>query len=181
MQNYQCQFCKKLFTSFLLFPTKKVFWCSYHMCYICQDCLSDEFSILPAFILKFWNFKKFSISKNAKDLLEKWHDKPVIHIKQSDSIISQSTLLHTAIILKKKIHKIFDLMKCENAEDFALKTLGNFKYLVLRETLFSLKDLVEISEFRMLIKLEEFLKNFEDHILKDCAVIIPLNHIGMQL
>jgi len=147
------------------------------MCYICEDCLSNEYSIIPAFILKFWNFKKFSISKNAKELLEKWHDKPVIHIKQSDSIISQSTLLHTAIIMKKKIHKIFDLMKCENPDVFAINTLGKYKYLVLRETLFSLKDLVEISEFKMMTKLEEFLKKFEDHILNECSVIIFYNHI----
>jgi hypothetical protein len=81
-------------------------------------------------------------------------------------------MLHTAIIIKKKIHKIFDLMKCENADSFAFNTLGNYKYLVLRETLFSLKDLVEISEFKMLRKLEEFLRKFEDHLIKDCAVFI---------
>ena len=177
MQNNQCQFCRKIFSSFLYIPTQKIFWCSYYMCYICEDCLSNEYSIIPAFILKFWNFKKFSISKNAKELLEKWHDKPVIHIKQSDSIISQSTLLHTAIIMKKKIHKIFDLMKCENPDVFAINTLGKYKYLVLRETLFSLKDLVEISEFKMMTKLEEFLKKFEDHILNECSVIIFYNHI----
>jgi hypothetical protein len=140
------------------------------MRYICQECVSDEYSVIPGFILKSWNFKKFQISKSAQTLITEWYDKPVIHIKQSDNIIKESSILHTAIVLKRKIHKIFDLMKCQKAEDFVLSTLGNQKYFVLRETLFSLKDLVEIFEFRLINKLKELLKIFENHILNDCNV-----------
>ena len=140
------------------------------MRFICQDCVSDEFSIVPAFILKYWNFKKFQISNSAKELLTLWYDKPVIHIKQNDHIIKESSLLHSAIVLKRKIHKIFDLMKCDNSESFVFNTLKEYKYLVLRETLFSLKDLVDIYEFRLIKKLKDFLLKFEDHILKECVV-----------
>jgi hypothetical protein len=94
----------------------------------------------------------------------------VIHIKRNDVIIKESSLLHDAIILKRKIHKIFDLMKCENADEFVINTLGSYKYLVLRENLFSLKDLVDICDMKMIEKLNEYVKKFEDHIRKDCQV-----------
>lgn len=140
------------------------------MRYICDDCVSDEYSVIPSFILKQWNFKKFPISKQAKNLLNKWFDKPVIHIKQNDFIIKESILLHSAIVLKRKIHKIYDLMKCENADSFVFSFLGDHKYLVLRELLFSLKDLVEIYEYKMIVKLKNYLNTFINHITKDCQV-----------
>jgi len=171
-QNYQCQFCLKKFSTFLFVPLSKVYWCSYYMRYICQDCVSDEFSIIPAFVLKYWNFKKFQISKTARELLDLWYSKPVIHIKQKDPILKESSALHFAIILKRKIHKIFDLMKCDNHESFVYNTLGEYNYLVLREILFSLKDLVEIQEYKLIKKLKEFLRIFEDHILKDCNLCL---------
>ncbi len=140
------------------------------MRYICQDCVSDEYSVIPAFVLKCWKFKKFQISKSARSLLTEWYDKPVIHIKRRDFIIKESSLLYTAIVLKRKIHKIFDLMKCEKAESFVTSTLGLQKYFILRETLFSLKDLVDIYEYRLINRLKELLKKFENHILIDCTV-----------
>lgn len=156
-------------------PLSKVYWCSYYMRFICQDCASDEYSIVPAFVLKHWNFKKFQISNTAKELITLWYDKPVIHIKQNDPIIKESSLLYSAILLKRKIHKIFDLMKCEGLETFVFNTLKEYKYLVLRETLFSLKDLVDISEFKLIKLLKEILVKFEDHILRECAVNIINN------
>jgi hypothetical protein len=170
-QNYQCQFCRKKFPTFLSIPLSKVYWCSYYMRFICSECTSEEYSIIPAFILKNWDFKKYQISKDARDLLASWYEKPVVHVKQNDHIIKKSTLLHQAILLKRKIHKIYDLMKCDHLENFVISVLGHsYKHLVLREILFSLKDLVDIYEYRMLSKLKEYLRKFEDHILKDCTV-----------
>lgn len=142
------------------------------MRFICQDCVCEEFSVIPGFIIKYWNFKKFPISKAAKELLTQWYDKPVIHIKQKDPIIKESTLLHTAILFKRKIHKIFDLMKCEDSESFVIQTLGNYKHFVLRENLFSLKDLMGIYEYSLIRKLKDFLVKFENHILTECSVFI---------
>lgn len=145
------------------------------MRYICQDCASDDYSVIPAFILKYWSFKKFQISKQARDLLTLWYDKPVIHIKQKDPVIKESSLLHTAIVMRRKIHKIFDLMKCENLENFVFNTLGAHRHFILKENLFSLKDLVDIYEYRLINKLTEFLQKFENHILLECTVNLTLN------
>lgn len=140
------------------------------MKYICQDCSSNEYSIIPAFIIKDWNFKKFPISKKAHELLSIWQNRPVVHFKSSDPILKKSSLLRQAVIIKRKIHKIFDLMKCDKSESFVLETLSDRKYLVLKENLFSLKDLIEINEYSLIVELQKCFEKFEKHILHDCNV-----------
>lgn len=144
------------------------------MRFICENCVSPEYSVIPAFILKSWSFKKFSISKHASDLLNRWIEKPIIHIKTNGSLIKRSSMLKQTIILKRQIHKIFDLMKCEDKDNFVIRTLGENKYLILRELLFSLKDLVEINDYSMISKLQSILNLFEAHITKECNVNLNL-------
>ncbi len=151
------------------------------MRYICKECACEEYSVIPSFIIKFWNFKKFPISKSAKELLTQWYDKPVIHIKQNDPVIKESTVLHTAIVFKRKIHKIFDLMKCENSESFVFSTLGSYKHFVLRENLFSLNDLVGMQEYELILKLKNFLDKFENHIHKECSVSLIIYNLLFNL
>jgi hypothetical protein len=125
--------------------------------------------VIPAFILKHWNFNKFPVSKTAREILMKWYNKNVIHIKNNDPILQQAYLLRKAIILKRKIQMIFDLMKCDKAESFVLKTLKEDNYLVLKQNLFSLKDLCEINDYKLINKLNSYFKKFEHHIIKECV------------
>ena len=171
-QNYQCDICHKKFKTLLSIPTETIYWCSYYMRFVCQDCISEDYSFIPDFILRGWSFKKFSISKEAKKLLARWYNKPVIYIKQNDPLIKKSTSLLTAMIIKRKIHKIFDLMKCPQMNEFVNKTLGEYRYLVLHENLFSLQDLVEIYEETFFDKLNGFYNKMKTHILKDCDVCL---------
>lgn len=181
-QNFQCQLCRNKFPSYYsIFPFRKIFWCSYYKRYICEACVSDEFSIIPAFVLKKWNFQKFSVSKEAIDLLKKWYEKPIIYFKSNDPLIKISSMLRQAIIIKRKIHKIYDIMKCSNPEKIALEILKKYSYLVLKENLFSLQDLWEIHNGSFILKLKDFLFKLENHIKSECQVIInlmkPLNQI----
>ena len=166
-QNNQCQFCFKKFTICLGIPSN-VFWCTYFFKFVCQSCISNEFSVIPSFVLKHWNFDKFPVSKLAREILDKWYDKKVINIKNNDPVLQQAFLLREVIILKRKIHKIFDLMLCNKAEDFVIKTLKEDKYLVLKQNLFSLKDLCEINDYRLINRLKSYLIKFENHILREC-------------
>ena len=168
-QNYQCYFCKKVFKYFFgIIPRENIYWCSYYLKYICEDCLSEEFSVIPDFILKKWNFKKYPISKKAKKILEEWYEKPVIYITKKDQICKNNNELYQAILLKKKIHIIFDLMKCEEKENIIKQILGKYDYLVLREYFFSIRDFVEINEMIFFDKISEFEKKLENHILLEC-------------
>lgn len=169
-QNGQCQICRKIFIKYYEIFLNKIYWCAYINGFVCGDCISKEFCVLPSMVIKQWDFSKFSISKKAQRILEKWYDKPIIYIKTSDILLKISSSFRAATILKRKIHKIFDLMKCENSEEFVFRVLKEYHYLVIKEIIFSLKDLWEIKSDVFIHKLLEFLKIFENHILKECKV-----------
>lgn len=92
----------------------------------------------------------------------------------NDNALKKSFRLRQAVILKRKLHKIFDMMKCYNAENFILETLKEYKYFVLKQNFFSMKDLCEINDYSLIYKLQDFFNLFQKHILKDCQVYIAL-------
>jgi run domain Beclin-1 interacting cysteine-rich containing protein len=139
------------------------------MKYICKECVSDDYSIIPGFVIKKWDFKKFTVSKLAKKLLNDWYEKPIIYIKSHDFINKTSLAFRQANAIKQKINIIFDLMKCEKLVEFADTTLGIYKYLVLRHYLYSLKDFVDINEGRIGTVLLDIYDKFEEHIT-NCQV-----------
>ena len=66
-QNYQCFFCKKKFNTFMGMPTENIFWCSYYLRFICKDCVSEDYSIIPDFLLKNGHLKNFQYQKKQKN------------------------------------------------------------------------------------------------------------------
>jgi hypothetical protein len=80
-------------------------------------------------------------------------------------------MLRQAIIIKRKIHKIFDIMKCSNLERIATDILGRYSYLVLKDNLFSLLDLWEIHNGSFILKIKDSLFKLENHIKLECQVI----------
>ena len=56
-QNYECADCSKAIGT--LFGPAKV--CSYTKLYYCDDCHSDDFSVIPSKIVYSWNFQTFKV------------------------------------------------------------------------------------------------------------------------
>ena len=168
-QNYQCYICLKKFSHFFNIPLEGIYWCSYYMRFVCKECIAEEYSIIPQFILKEWCFDKFPISKKAKDLIYKWYEKPIIYLKQKEDKEIIKKIPEEVLRLKKKIRRIFNYMKCEDAFDFIEKKIPDYKYILLKEKIFSLKDLIDMhnsSKFiQKLKKIEEILLN---HINNEC-------------
>ena len=66
-------------------------------------------------------------------------------------------------------------MKCDEYAMVADNILGDYKYLVLKENLFSLNDLYEIYEGEDFIpRLMKYIGLLEDHIVNKCEVIINI-------
>lgn len=139
------------------------------MKYICKDCVSDEYSIIPGFVIKKWDFKKFTVSKQAKALINQWYEKPIIYIKPKDYINKCSMAFQLVNSIKQKINIIFDLMKCDKMIEVVESILGKYKYLVLRHYLYSLKDLVDINQGILWNLLNCFFEKLEEHIIS-CGV-----------
>ena len=167
-QNYQCYICLHKFSCLCGVPTENIFWCSYYMRYICKNCIEHEYSIIPYFVLEKWCFKKFPISKKAKDILVEWYDKPIIYFKKNDKLLRKIPQLNKVIEIKKSINDIFDRMKCENKFQFIKDNLGEYEYIALKEYLFSMRDLVEINKKSFYKKIKGFKNKFVKHIRGEC-------------
>lgn len=165
-QNYQCFICYKKFSTFLGFPLESIFWCSYFLRFVCKDCISNECSIIPQFILNKWCFDKFTISKKAKKIIESWYKEPVIFFKKKDKILEK--IPEQVRNLKKDINIIFDYMKCDDAFEFLEKNMPNYKYIVLKENIFSLQDLIEMNNKSFIKKLKDIKNIFINHIKNEC-------------
>ena len=66
------------------------------------------------------------------------------------------------------MNNIFDRMKCDNKYNFIKEVLGEYEYIVLKEYLFSMRDLVEINKKIFLKKIKEFKAKFVEHISGKC-------------
>ena len=167
-QNYQCFICYKKFSTFLGFPTEQIFWCSYYMRYVCKNCIANDYSIIPQLILSEWCFDKCSISKKAKTFINSWYDKPIIYLKKKDELLKN--IPGSVLKLKKELQKIFDFMKCEDTLNFLENNIPDFKYIVLKEYIFSLKDLVEIHNRTFIKKLKDIKNIFIKHLKEECLL-----------
>ena len=167
-QNYQCYICLKRFSFFLNIPTEPIFWCSYYMRFVCKNCIDNDYSIIPYFIFEEWCFDKFSISKRAKIILDKWYNKPIIYFKNEDKLLTKIKPLNKVIVIKKVINNILNFMKCKNKYKFIEEKLGEYEYLTLKEYLFSLRDLVEINNQTFYKKIVSFKNKFIKHISDEC-------------
>ena len=167
-QNYQCYICLKRINMFLNVPKEPVFWCSYYMRFVCQNCIDNELSIIPHFIFNKWCFDKFSISKRAKNILEAWYVTPIIIYNKKDKILKKIPQLNEVIETKKVINIIFDIMKCENKFQLVKEIFGEYIYLALKEIIFSMRDLVEINHKTFIKKINKYKDILSLHISGEC-------------
>jgi hypothetical protein len=119
--------------------------------------------------LKEWCFDKFSISKKALDLIKYWYDKPIICLKKNkkEEILNKIPL--EILRIKKDINKLFNHMKCENAFDFIENKIPQYKYILLKEKIFSLKDLIEMYNSNKFIqKITNIYDMLKTHISSEC-------------
>ena len=167
-QNYQCYICLKRIHTFLNIPIEPVFLCSYYMKYICKNCIDYEYSIIPHFIYKKWCFDKFPISKKAKNILESWYDKPVIIFNKKNKLLEKIPQLNKVIKITKIIKNMFNLMKCKNKFKIKDEIFGEYDYFLLKEIIFSMKDLVEINNKTFIKKINKYKDRLSLHLSEEC-------------
>ena len=167
-QNYQCYICLKRIHTFLNMPIEPIFLCSYYMKFVCKNCKDDEFSIIPHFIYEKWCFDKFPISKRAKSILESWYEKPIIIFNKNNKLFKKNIHLDKVIKTKEIIRNMFDLMKCENKFKIIDDIFGEYDYLLLKEIIFSMKDLVEINNKTFIKKINKFKDLLILHLSGEC-------------
>lgn len=83
-QGYRCTGCGMKVNPTL---AKYFRFCNYTGKYFCQNCHTNATSIIPAYILERWSFKRLYVSNFARDLLAKINKEPVFTITNANSTI----------------------------------------------------------------------------------------------
>ena len=93
-QGYRCTGCgMKVKPGYV----KYFRFCNYTGKYFCQNCHMNATSLIPAYILERWSFKRLYVSNFARDLLAKIYTEPLFTISSSTvSIYSKSPLMAQA-------------------------------------------------------------------------------------
>ena len=170
-QDYQCHGCTKAIGT--IFGAAKV--CAYTKRYYCDECHSDQSAAIPTKIVHGWDLRPFKVCDKAKRFLDTIRLEPIINIKSfHTSVLNQFSSCPVApvLTLRQKLHYMhIYLLTCRNQEPLeGLRVLlGDREYLHGSVDMYSVRDLEEIGNGKLLELLERAEKLCTDHIF-DCLL-----------
>lgn len=165
-QDYQCHGCTKAIGA--IFGAAKV--CAYTKRYYCDECHSDQSAAIPTKIVHAWDLRPFRVCDKAKQFLDTIRVEPIIDIKSfHKSIFNQFSSCPVApvLTLRKKLHYMHVyLLTCRDQEPLeGLRVLlGDREYLHGSVDMYSVRDLEEIGNGKLLELLEKAANHCTDHI-----------------
>lgn len=100
--------CHKSFTKKFGLITEKHF-CHFCMDYVCSKCLSDKKTLIPCEYQLKHTVCNETICKEGYDFLTKF---TYIKIDKKNPLLIYNHNLRRLMVLRRKVHKLFDLIKC---------------------------------------------------------------------
>ncbi|KHN88624.1 Differentially expressed in FDCP 8 -like protein [Toxocara canis] len=147
--------------------------CDYNGRYYCPRCHWNDEWVIPARIVHNWDCEKYKICRASKQLLAYADKKPLLNIAQLNpalpKFISQLSAVNT---LRRNI--LF--MKCyfvcckEARQLRILQYLNRRQHFVDSAEWYSVADLRDLAEGRLLPEIEQIVAIFEEHITRDCLL-----------
>lgn len=143
-QDYKCNACSR--------PVGLIYG-KYNLCHIdghlyCPECHCDEESIIPAQIMYNWNFKKFSVAKRNKRLLQSIESEPIFDIKLlSPLLYSVIPEMEEALDLRTQLFFLHAyLFTCQESIAIKMRKLVSPReHLFEHIHLYSINDLLQVS------------------------------------
>ena len=78
--------------------------CTYTKMYYCDDCHTDELSVIPTKIVFGWNFVKYRVCAKAKLFLDEIKSEPIVDVMAfNDKLFKFSTDLEEIFALRKQL------------------------------------------------------------------------------
>ncbi|KAI3386642.1 hypothetical protein SNEBB_002312 [Seison nebaliae] len=148
------------------------FICHYYQEIFCYKCHHQNSSIIPLYVVNLWDFNKFPVCNDAKDIIELLLERPCLNIMQYECMLAvASGEFKRSNKLRTEFCQVMEyLSKCSTAKESIvqqIKTiLGNREYYIDSSTWYSLMDLINAKD--IVEKLNLIMKIGKNHILKDC-------------
>ncbi|KAM3723168.1 Differentially expressed in FDCP [Dirofilaria immitis] len=172
LQNYKCAECHHS----LQFDGTSVSeprLCDYNGYYYCPRCHWNDEWFIPARIIHNWDFCKYKVCRAAKQLLVIIERRPIFNIlKLNPGLVNYVDQLAKINKLRRNIL----LMKCYfmcckvARKQRILQNLRHRQHFVENSEMYSLTDLVDLYQGRLLPDIENIIRIYTEHITKDCLI-----------
>jgi hypothetical protein len=171
LQHFRCSCCNQALNA-----SNEVRLCDYTGLYHCTDCHHNDLSIIPARVLKNWDFSARRVCCNCSKMLSALSSRPLVAIQLINPLlytyvheIGSIENLRNDILLMKNL-----IVKCDRAkEDKLMQELNLWPHFKESSNLFSINDLMEIHNGTLLAQLQAVHEIFLSHICKECEVFCP--------
>ncbi|VDK74320.1 unnamed protein product [Litomosoides sigmodontis] len=147
--------------------------CDYNGHYYCPRCHWNDEWFIPARIVHNWDFSKYKVCRATKQLLVVIERRPVFNIlKLNPSLVNYVDQLAKINKLRQNIL----LMKCYficckvARKQRILQNLKHRQHFVENSDMYSLLDLVDLYQGRLLPDIEGIIRIYTEHITKDCLI-----------
>ena len=97
-QNYKCYSCNIDLNRWLLMVRPSFGYCHYTGYWYCNSCVSKDKRLIPWNVLEKWDFKKYSVSREAGEELDKLYAKYLLKIDLKHDIVRKNKALYEALV-----------------------------------------------------------------------------------
>ncbi|KAK8784953.1 hypothetical protein V5799_008678 [Amblyomma americanum] len=142
--------------------------CSYDGYSYCPDCSGNESHVIPARIIHNWDFRKHPVCREAKNLLKKYEDEPLLDLRVlNPSLYDAVPELAATQVLRSQLGFLRPyLQTCSEAASSALrKLIWPREHLYEHIHLYSTFDLLQVPSGALQRTLEKAIKFARSHVL----------------
>ncbi|VDN07183.1 unnamed protein product [Thelazia callipaeda] len=146
--------------------------CDYNGHYYCPRCHWNDECFIPARIIHNWDFHKYKVCRASKQLLVVIERKPLFNIcTLNPAMVNHIDQLDRISLLRRNILLMKNYFLCckEACDQRILQALRHRQHFVENSGMYSLVDLVDLYQGRLLPEIEVIIGIFTEHITKDCS------------
>lgn len=173
-QKYRCADCK----SHLHLDSDTYYDVSPRLCdytgnFYCGACHWNNLSIIPARIIRNWDFKLYKVARGSLQEINLFYERPVIRLEEMNPklFIFVQNLNQVKKLRQNLALMVKYLFQCRLASElrFFDQYLSTKRHLALTPDLYSLADLVSTNTGTLIDVLSKVMQAFEDHI-RSCVI-----------
>ncbi|KAI1729810.1 putative zinc-RING and/or ribbon domain-containing protein [Ditylenchus destructor] len=171
-QNYQCAECANPI-GFDEGPQHEPRLCDYSGRYYCRNCHWNDLQVIPARLIKNWDVEKRPVCRASKQLLIVMERKPIIDLGKENPMLfkyinalARMKQMRTSILLMKAY-----FMCCRKARKMRiLQHLHRYQHFVETDNFYTMGDLIQLANGKLLPEIEAIVSTFRKHITEDCEI-----------
>lgn len=168
-QDFRCFECQSDVGYNSMFSEPLV--CDYSGKYYCRSCHISQMRVIPARVVHNWDFTPRGVCKTSRDVLMAVHTRPLLNLSHiNPSLLERREELRELSSLRHKLSSMVSfLMTCRKArKDGILSELKFRQHFLDRPDMYSLKDLVDLHEKKLLPSLRSIVDVCDSHIRSTC-------------